>query len=92
MSIPTGVNASITFGTVFGSAEQIGAGDLSHRAPVARRDEIGQLASGFNLMVEHLVDRSADLRLLYADEPALPAPTHRHPRNVRILPPSRDFH
>ena len=45
-----------------------------------------------HLMVEHLVDRSADLRLLYADEPALPAPTHRHPRNVRILPPSRDFH
>jgi error-prone DNA polymerase len=45
-----------------------------------------------HLMVEHLVDRSADLRLLYADDPALPAPTHRHPRNVRILPPSRDFH
>jgi error-prone DNA polymerase len=45
-----------------------------------------------HLMVEHLVDRSADLRHLYADEPALPAPSHRHPRNVRILPPSRDFH
>jgi hypothetical protein len=45
-----------------------------------------------HLIVEHLVDRSADLRHLYADDPALPAPTHRHPRNVRILPPSRDFH
>ena len=45
-----------------------------------------------HLMVEHLVDRSADLHHLYADEPSLPAPSHRHPRNVRILPPSRDFH
>ncbi len=26
------------------------------------------------------------------DEPAMPAPKHRHPRNVRILPNSRDFH
>ena len=26
------------------------------------------------------------------DEPTLPSPSHRHPRNVRILPPCRDFH
>jgi error-prone DNA polymerase len=45
-----------------------------------------------HLMVEHLTDRSADLRRLYEDEVPLPAPTHRHPRDVRILPPSRDFH
>jgi len=45
-----------------------------------------------HLMVENLIDRSPDLRHLYADEPSLPAPTHRHPRNVRVLPPSRDFH
>ena len=50
-----------------------------------------------HLMVENLIDRSADLRRLYADETPLPAPTHmkvkgRHPRNVRVLPPSRDFH
>jgi error-prone DNA polymerase len=45
-----------------------------------------------HLMVEHLTDRSADLRRLYEDETPLPAPTHRHPRDVRILPPSRDFH
>ncbi len=50
-----------------------------------------------HLMVENLVDRSADLCRLYADEPPLPAATHMkmkggHPRNVRVLPPSRDFH
>jgi error-prone DNA polymerase len=45
-----------------------------------------------HLMVEHLVDRSTDLRRLYEEEAPLPAPSHRHPRNVRILPPSRDFH
>jgi error-prone DNA polymerase len=50
-----------------------------------------------HLMVEKLIDRSADLSRLDADEPPLPAPTHMkvkggHPRNVRVLPPSRDFH
>jgi error-prone DNA polymerase len=45
-----------------------------------------------HLMAERMTDRSLDLRLLSGD--ALPpvAPTHRHPRNVRVLPPSRDFH
>ncbi|HEY0266881.1 MAG TPA: OB-fold nucleic acid binding domain-containing protein, partial [Rhizomicrobium sp.] len=45
-----------------------------------------------HLMVENLIDRSADLARLYEEEAPLPAPTHRHPRNVRVLPPSRDFH
>ncbi|HEX4636415.1 MAG TPA: error-prone DNA polymerase [Rhizomicrobium sp.] len=45
-----------------------------------------------HLMAERLIDRSADLRLLAGA--ALPAhkPVHHHPRDVRILPPSRDFH
>src|SRR6185312_16095876 len=45
-----------------------------------------------HLMAEKLVDRSADLRLLAGE--ALPShkPMHRHPRDVRVLPPSRDFH
>jgi error-prone DNA polymerase len=45
-----------------------------------------------HLMATRLIDRSQDLNLLSDD--ALPpvAPTHRHPRNVRVLPPSRDFH
>lgn len=28
----------------------------------------------------------------HRDNPDMPAQKHRHPRNVRILPPSRDFH
>jgi error-prone DNA polymerase len=55
-----------------------------------------------HILVHRLVDRSADLRRL--SEPELPllgpspasqlnAPAHAaHPRNVRILPGSRDFH
>jgi error-prone DNA polymerase len=46
-----------------------------------------------HLMADRLIDRSADLRLL--TEAAMPKPASvkaGHPRNVRILPPSRDFH
>ena len=44
-----------------------------------------------HLMADTLVDRSADLRVLVGETP--PRGTgHRHPRNVRVLPPSRDFH
>jgi error-prone DNA polymerase len=45
-----------------------------------------------HLMAERLIDRSADLRLLAGQELPTPKPVHRHPRDVRILPPSRDFH
>jgi len=45
-----------------------------------------------HLMAERLIDRSADLRLLAGAELPVPKPVHRHPRDVRILPPSRDFH
>jgi error-prone DNA polymerase len=45
-----------------------------------------------HLMAERLIDRSADLRLLAGDVLPPVAPTHRHPRNVRVLPASRDFH
>jgi error-prone DNA polymerase len=46
-----------------------------------------------HLMVENLVDRSADLRRLYEDELPADVPAKGgHPRDVRILPPSRDFH
>jgi error-prone DNA polymerase len=56
-----------------------------------------------HILAYRLVDRSADLRAL--TEPQLelgitgdpskslaPNQGGRHPRNVRILPPSRDFH
>jgi error-prone DNA polymerase len=49
-----------------------------------------------HLMAEHMVDRSEDLRLLSEEGPAMPSITEpyvpRHPRNVRVLPKSRDFH
>jgi error-prone DNA polymerase len=45
-----------------------------------------------HLMAERLIDRSADLKLLAGAEVPKHKPVHRHPRDVRILPPSRDFH
>ena len=44
------------------------------------------------LMAEKLIDRSADLRLLSGAVLPGHKPVHGHPRDVRILPPSRDFH
>jgi hypothetical protein len=43
-------------------------------------------------MAEHLIDRSHDLDCLTDDCLPPSAPTHRHPRNMRIVPKSRDFH
>jgi error-prone DNA polymerase len=45
-----------------------------------------------HLMAERLVDRSADLRLLSGEILAPGVPRPSHPRDVRVLPPSRDFH
>ncbi len=61
-----------------------------------------------HVVVDHITDRTADLKLLTedaqrhpleqilanADEVRRPVPEnrHRHPRNVRIIPSSRDFH
>jgi error-prone DNA polymerase len=45
-----------------------------------------------HLMAERLIDRSHELDYLTDDSLPPTAPTHRHPRNVRIVPPSRDFH
>jgi error-prone DNA polymerase len=51
-----------------------------------------------HLVAERIFDRTAELDRISEDdpEPALRAPDstsmHRHPRNVRIVPRSRDFH
>jgi error-prone DNA polymerase len=45
-----------------------------------------------HLMAENMIDRSADLRQLSGEAVPKHGPAQRHPRNVRVLPPSRDFH
>ena len=56
-----------------------------------------------HLMADHVADRTFDLERLSQDEVLEPAgegglpgparsPTARHPRDVRVLPKSRDFH
>jgi signal transduction histidine kinase/ActR/RegA family two-component response regulator len=47
--------------------QAIAAGDLSHRVDLSQRDEIGQLASNFNLMADAVKRREAEL----AEERAL---------------------
>jgi error-prone DNA polymerase len=47
-----------------------------------------------HLVAERIFDRTAALERLSEDEESHPqgALTHRHPRNLRIVPKSRDFH
>jgi error-prone DNA polymerase len=48
-----------------------------------------------HLVAERVFDRSAELARLSEDAPSFQAQQgdlHRHPRNVRIVPKSRDFH
>ena len=74
---------------------------------IAIRGRIQRSPEGVvHLVAERMVDRSAELRRLSddglkpplapVDEVARPPqperPTQRHPRNVRVLPRSRDFH
>jgi error-prone DNA polymerase len=45
-------------------------------------------------VLHRLADRPVALPLSRADEVVrpIPAPTHRHPRDAKIIPGSRDFH
>jgi error-prone DNA polymerase len=50
-----------------------------------------------HLVAEKIFDRTAELDRISEDDTAPPAPRadeglHRHPRNVRVIPRSRDFH
>ncbi len=51
-----------------------------------------------HLVAERIFDRTQELERLSedrTDQPPFPqdsAPMHRHPRNIRIVPRSRDFH
>ncbi len=74
---------------------------LMHVTGRLQRDSVSGVT---HIVVETLIDRS-DVLLRLSDRALLtplartdevrnpiPAPTHRHPRNARILPASRDFH
>lgn len=45
-----------------------------------------------HLMADTLIDRSPELKRLSGETVPKHGPAHRHPRDVRVLPPSRDFH
>ncbi len=47
---------------VANGAQRIAAGDLAHRVPAGRGDEIGQLATSFNEMARRVGERDAALR------------------------------
>ncbi len=47
--------------TILQASERIRSGDFSVRAPVASRDEFGQLTQGFNFMAESLAESYAGL-------------------------------
>ncbi|NOY57998.1 MAG: PAS domain S-box protein [Calditrichaeota bacterium] len=46
------------------TVKQITLGDLSQRAPIISHDEVGRLAESFNLMIESLEQRTAELKLV----------------------------
>ncbi len=48
-------------------AERFGRGDLAHRLPVKRRDEIGELAASFNEMAERIGEAQGELRASLAE-------------------------
>lgn len=49
---------------VAAGAQRIAAGELTHRVPAGRGDEIGQLAATFNEMAAKIAERDASLRQL----------------------------
>jgi error-prone DNA polymerase len=88
LSDETGVTNVVVWQSIFTSfrREVMGARLLLVEGKVQKAEGV------VHLVAETLIDRSADLRLL-SGEAVPPSPAvHRHPRDVRVLPPSRDFH
>ena len=88
LSDETGICNVVIWARTFESyrKEVMGARLLLAEGKVQKSDGV------VHLMVEHLIDRSHDLDYLTDDCLPPTAPTHRHPRNVRVVPRSRDFH
>ena len=61
-----GISTVITgpLSQIVGTVEQISRGDLSRRAPVSSRDEVGHPASSFNLMVDRLQSVYSELEYI----------------------------
>jgi error-prone DNA polymerase len=104
LSDETGVCNAVVWHSVFEDyRKEVMGGRLLLIEGKIQRSEEGVV----HLMAEHFVDRTADLDRLSEDRVDAPAggledlgdrrpdsraPLHRHPRNVRVLPKSRDFH
>jgi len=95
LSDETGVANVIVWPRIFPlfRREVMGARLMQVRGKVQRGD--GDVV---HLLAEHISDRSDDLERLSEDGPDAPswraqaASIRRHPRNVRTIPKSRDFH
>lgn len=73
-----------------GQAERIAGGDLEHRVPVGRRDELGELARNFNFMADRigalLVEQAAKASLEREMDLA------RQVQQSMLPPPTLDVH
>jgi len=68
---------------------RIGAGDLKHRIPIARQDELGTLADNINLMADDIEQMlEAKRQLLLAISHELRSPLTRAKVNLELLEPS----
>jgi error-prone DNA polymerase len=89
LSDETGVCNVVIWERVFGNfrKEAMGARLLLAEGKIQKSPE-----GVIHLMAVRLTDRSTDLKLLAGETLPRHPSGHRHPRNVRILPASRDFH
>jgi error-prone DNA polymerase len=97
LSDETGICNVVVWPAVFERfrKEAMGARLLFVEGPIQKSPE-----GVVHLIAERMVDRTRELNRLSEDEPHPQSPSqaradnpmHRHPRHVRVLPKSRDFH
>ncbi len=67
LSLPLARSITKPLEKLTGAVKRVGAGDLSARSGVSRRDEVGQLAETFDAMTENLASRISREKELLAD-------------------------